>query len=83
MKGMGYGDGYKYDHDFPEHFAGQQHLPDSLKSKRFYEPGDQGYEKQVGERLKTWWESVEKAKKPKAKKPKKPTTKRKPRKKTS
>jgi len=72
MKGMGYGDGYKYDHDSPGHFAGQQHLPDSLKDKRFYEPGDQGYEKEVGERLKAWWESV----KPKPPKPKKPPAKR-------
>jgi len=71
MKGMGYGDGYKYDHLFPGHFAGQTHLPDSLKDKRFYQPGDQGYEKQVAERLKAWWESVKKAK------AKKPTPKRK------
>jgi putative ATPase len=75
MKGMGYGDGYKYDHDFPGHFAGQQHLPDSLKDKRFYQPSDQGYEKQVAERLKAWWESV---KQTKAKKPdRKPPTERK------
>lgn len=72
MKGMGYGDGYKYDHEFPGHFAGQQHLPDSLKDKRFYQPSDQGYEKQVAERLKAWWQSV---KKPKPKKP--PATRKK------
>jgi len=76
---MGYGDGYKYDHDSPGHFAGQQHLPDALKDKRFYQPGDQGYEKQVAERLKAWWESVKQAKpkKPGAKKPGKPPAKRK------
>jgi putative ATPase len=77
MKGMGYGDGYKYDHDSPGHFAGQQHLPDSLKDKRFYQPSDQGYEKEVAERLKAWWQSVKKAKPPQPKKPRKPPTTRK------
>ena len=58
MKEMGYGKGYKYAHDYPGHFVEQQNLPDSLKGKRFYYPSDQGYEKQVAERLKAWWESV-------------------------
>ncbi len=68
MKEMGYGEGYKHAHDYPEHFAGQQNLPDSLKGKRFYTPGDQGYEKQVAERLKAWWESINPPKKPRRKK---------------
>jgi putative ATPase len=34
----------------------QQHLPDSLKGKRFYTPGGFGYEKQVISRLKNWWQ---------------------------
>ncbi|MDO8690223.1 MAG: replication-associated recombination protein A [Dehalococcoidia bacterium] len=55
MKGMDYGKGYKYDHDHPGHFAHQQHLPDSLKNKRYYEPSDQGFEKTVSERLREWW----------------------------
>ena len=60
MQALGYGEGYKYDHDYPEHFAGQQHLPDSQQDKRFYIPSDQGYEQQVGERLKDWWQRKEK-----------------------
>ncbi len=56
MKDIGYGKGYKYAHDYPGHFVKQQNLPDSLKGKRFYTPGDQGYEKQVSERLKNWWQ---------------------------
>ena len=56
MKEMGYGEGYKYAHDYPEHFVEQQHLPDSLKGKRFYTPGQLGYEKQVDERMKKWWQ---------------------------
>ena len=61
MKEMGYGEGYKYAHDYPEHFVEQQHLPDSLKGKRFYTPGQQGYEKQVDERMKKWWQEKGKA----------------------
>ena len=56
MKDIGYGKGYKYAHDYPGHFVKQQNLPDTLKEKRFYTPGDQGYEKQVSERLKDWWQ---------------------------
>jgi putative ATPase len=55
MKEMGYGKGYKYAHQYPEHFVKQQNLPDSLQGKRFYTPGDQGYEKQVKARLIKWW----------------------------
>jgi putative ATPase len=56
MKDIGYGKGYKYAHDYPGHFVKQQNLPDALKEKRFYTPGDQGYEKQVSERLKDLWQ---------------------------
>ena len=56
MKDIGYGKEYKYAHDYPGHFVRQQHLPDSLKGKRYYIPSDQGYEKQVAARLRTWWQ---------------------------
>ncbi|HEX9975945.1 MAG TPA: replication-associated recombination protein A, partial [Dehalococcoidales bacterium] len=56
MKGMGYGQGYKYAHDYPGHFVEQQNLPGSLQGKRFYLPSDQGYEKQINARLKSWRE---------------------------
>ena len=55
MKEQGYGEGYKYAHDYPGHFVEQQYLPDSLKGRRYYNPSDQGYEKNVINRLKTWW----------------------------
>jgi len=55
MKEEGYGEGYKYAHDYPGHFIEQQHLPDSLQGKSYYTPSDQGYEKTVASRLKTWW----------------------------
>ena len=60
MKGMGYGKGYKYAHDYPGHVVEQQNLPDSLQGKRFYTPSDQGYEKQILARLKAWWREKEK-----------------------
>jgi putative ATPase len=56
MKDIGYGKGYKYAHDYPGHFVKQQNLPDTLKGKRFYAPGNQGYEKQVSKRLKELWQ---------------------------
>jgi putative ATPase len=56
MRGLGYGKGYKYAHDYPGHFVEQQNLPDLLKGKRYYSPSDQGYEKEVRARLKAWWE---------------------------
>jgi len=54
MRQVGYGKGYKYAHDYEGHFVEQQNLPDSLQGKKFYQPGDQGYEKQVVARLNTW-----------------------------
>jgi putative ATPase len=59
MKEAGYGQGYKYAHDYPGHFTRQQNLPDSLRGRRFYTPGDQGYEKTVSDRLKTWWQDTD------------------------
>jgi putative ATPase len=65
MKGIGYGKGYKYAHNYPGHFVEQQNLPDSLQGKLFYTPSDQGYEKQIGDRLKGWRQDSERADKKK------------------
>jgi putative ATPase len=54
MKDLGYGKGYKYAHKFEGHFVEQQHLPDSIKDKHFYTPGEFGYEPQIAARLKEW-----------------------------
>ncbi len=48
---LGHGIGYKYAHDYPEHFVDQQYLPDEIKDAKFYEPTEIGYEKQIKERL--------------------------------
>ena len=57
MRQMEYGKGYRYAHNYPGHFVRQQNLPSSLQGKRYYIPGDQGYEKEVADRLKRWWGS--------------------------
>ncbi len=46
-KKLGHGIGYKYAHDYPNHYVKQQYLPEELEGTRFYEPGDLGYEKEV------------------------------------
>ncbi len=60
MREQGYGKGYQYAHDYPGHFAGQQNLPKELGAKRFYEPSDQGYEREVAERVERWWRKAKK-----------------------
>jgi putative ATPase len=42
-------EGYRYAHDYPNHYVDQQYLPDELVGERFYEPGDNGYEKNIKE----------------------------------
>ncbi|NMB94863.1 MAG: AAA family ATPase [Flexilinea flocculi] len=49
-KGLGHGSGYQYPHNFPEHYVPQQYLPDSVHGG-FYEPTEEGYEKEIKERL--------------------------------
>jgi len=54
MKDIGYGAGYRYDHDEGGFAAGQRYLPDALGEPRWYEPTESGYEKTIAERL-AWW----------------------------
>ncbi len=54
MKDLGYGQGYKYAHDFPEHVVDQDHLPKDLEGSKYYHPSDSGYEKEIGERMNRW-----------------------------
>ena len=48
---LGHGIGYKYAHNYPEHYVKQQYLPDEIRDERFYEPTEIGYEKGIKERL--------------------------------
>ncbi len=54
MKAQGYGEGYEYPHDHPDHHVEQQYLPDSIQGRHFYEPSEQGHEAQIALRLRQW-----------------------------
>jgi putative ATPase len=58
---LGHGKGYRYPHDFPGHHVAQHYLPEALRGTRFYEPGREGYEAQVAERLERWRRAVAQA----------------------
>lgn len=49
---LGRGIGYKYAHDFPNHYVEQQYLPDEIKDARFYHPTENGYEGKIREYFK-------------------------------
>ena len=49
---LGHGVGYKYAHDYPNHYVRQQYLPDGLTDQRFYFPSENGYEKNIQEYFK-------------------------------
>ena len=49
---LGHGIGYKYAHDYPNHYVEQQYLPDEIKDAKFYIPSENGYEKQIREHFK-------------------------------
>ena len=51
MKGMGYGGGYKYPHNFEGHYVPEAYLPDALSGTRLYQPSQSGFEKTLSERL--------------------------------
>jgi putative ATPase len=54
MKELGYGQGYRYAHDEAGGIADQQHLPDELVGRRFYEPTASGHEAEIAGRMKEW-----------------------------
>lgn len=60
MQELGYKEGYVYDHDTPDHYAGQACLPEELRGQVFYRPGRFGFEKEIAKRLE-WWESRRKS----------------------
>jgi len=69
MKDLGYGKDYKYPHDFPGHFVDEEYLPDNLKGRRYYEPTDFGFEKEIKNRIEWWRKKKEDLKKGKGKNP--------------
>ncbi|MEA2531392.1 MAG: putative ATPase [Thermomicrobiales bacterium] len=51
MQDLGYGKGYRYAHDFEGGVVGQQNLPQNLAGRRYYEPTDRGFERDLSTRL--------------------------------
>ena len=49
---LGHGIGYKYAHNYPNHYVEQQYLPDEIKDAKFYIPSENGYEKNIREHFK-------------------------------
>ena len=55
MKDLGYSDGYKYSHDYPNHFVKQQFLPDELHSRTFWHAQGSPTEQRMAEWMKHLW----------------------------
>ncbi len=56
MEELGYGEGYKYAHDYPNHFVKQQFLPDELKGIRFWQPQGSPQEQRIADWMRHLWE---------------------------
>lgn len=54
MKQQDYGSGYRYDHDEPEAFSGQNYFPDAMVRQKFYHPVERGFERDLAKRLDYW-----------------------------
>jgi putative ATPase len=61
MKELGYNAGYQYAHDSPDGYLPQEYLPDVLRGRTFYQPGQFGFEKEVAKRL-AWWNELKQRK---------------------
>ena len=55
MEELGYGDGYKYAHDYPGHFVDLEFMPSELVGRKFYEPADNKQEETLKNRLEGLW----------------------------
>ncbi len=54
MEELGYGKGYKYPHDYPEHFVEEEYLPENLRGRIYYRPSEEGFEREIKKRLEYW-----------------------------
>lgn len=54
MKEEDYGAGYRYDHDEPDAFSGQDYFPEEMGRQSFYDPPDRGFEREIRKRLDYW-----------------------------
>lgn len=56
---LGHGEGYRYAHDYPNHYVRQQYLPDGMEGQTFYHPTANGYEQKIREHMQFLNESTE------------------------
>ncbi len=61
MKELGYGKGYCYDHDTADGFSGQNYFPEQMGRRKFYDPPERGFEREIHRRL-AYWERLRSAK---------------------
>jgi putative ATPase len=54
MREEGYGSGYRYDHDEPDAFSGQDYWPEKIGRQKLYAPAERGFEREIGKRLDYW-----------------------------
>lgn len=54
MKQEGYGSGYRYDHDAPDAFSGQDYFPEAIGRQSFYRPVERGFEREIRKRMDYW-----------------------------
>ena len=66
MADVGYGEGYRYAHDYEGAFVSQEYLPKAIRGHQFYEPSDRGFEQTIQKRLAYWRHLKEGSDKPAA-----------------
>jgi len=57
MKEIGYGQDYQYAHDHPASTTDMETFPDRLKGRKYYHPGQLGFEREIKKRI-DWWEAL-------------------------
>jgi putative ATPase len=55
MKELGYGEGYRYAHDYPGNFVEQEFLPDDVRGTRLFQPQNNPAEEKMKQQLQRWW----------------------------
>lgn len=57
MRELGYQEGYRYSHDYENHYSYQRYFPENMPEKTYYRPSAFGFEKEISKRL-AWWQQL-------------------------